>query len=123
MTAKFDSTSNQRIAMRFNKVFPVVIDSEIYGECSGIARNVSQGGILVEMADPLPLGSCVTVFFRMPDCVGAIKARAEVKHHYCLNYSVKDRAARARGMGLRFVEFLSEGTLEQSSFTPNRVLH
>ena len=119
-----NSVDNQRIAMRFNKVFPVIVGSEIYGECSGVARNVSRGGMLVEMADPLPLGSAVTIYFHMPDCAGAIIARAEVKHHYCFNYSIRSHAGRARGMGLRFIEFMSEAVDQfEESFTRDRVLH
>jgi hypothetical protein len=100
---------NQRIHVRFDKMFPVVVGSELYGDCTAIARNISAGGMLVEMADPLPLGSVVTVRFehdRGDGRVDEISARAEVKHHFCLNFSQRDEPSLMRAIGLRFVEWL-----------------
>ncbi len=42
--------AEKRIHTRFDKAFLVVIGSELYGDSFGIARNVSAGGILVEMS-------------------------------------------------------------------------
>jgi PilZ domain len=116
--------SEQRICMRFNKVFPVLVGSEIYGDSSGVARNISTGGMLVEMMEPLPLGSFVTVHFRMPDSQADLTVRAEVKHHYCFNYAAEGQPCSARGIGLRFVELVEDAAAElRSSFSRARVLH
>ena len=96
----------KRVDIRFTKVFPVMIASEIYGDSPGIARNISAGGMLVEMIEPIPLGAVVSVHFRRPEGGADIEARAEVKHHYCFNYADGDRPGHARGVGLRFVEFV-----------------
>jgi hypothetical protein len=119
-----NGSREKRIDMRFNKVFPVVVGSEVYGDTPGIARNISTGGMLVEMFEPLPLGSFVTVHFRLPDGPDDIAVRAEVKHHYCFNYCQGDEPTSTRGIGLRFVEFVQDGAgrLEES-FTRSRVLH
>lgn len=116
--------AEKRIDMRFDKVFSVGVESELFGGVQAVARNISVGGMCVEMLDPLPLGSVVTVHFQIADGGGEVVARAEVKHHYCFNYQVGDEPARARGIGLRFLEFLedSEERLQQS-FTPFRTLH
>ena len=98
----------RRINTRFDKVFPVVIGSEIYGDSPAVARNISQGGMMVEMVDPLPLGAAVTVHFCFPGSDAEITARAEVKHQYCFNYSVGDDPSRARGIGLRFTAFIED---------------
>jgi hypothetical protein len=98
--------SEKRVDFRFDKVFPVMIGSEIYGDSPGIARNISAGGMLIEMIEPIPLGAEVTVHFRLPEGGADIAARAEVKHHYCFNYADGDRPGHARGIGLRFLEFL-----------------
>lgn len=92
----------KRIDMRFDKVFPVLVGSEIYGDSAGIARNISHGGMLVEMMEPLPLGSMVTVHFRA-EGGGEIVLHAEVKHHYCLNFAGRDgrEPTATRAVGLR----------------------
>ena len=96
----------KRLDFRFDKVFPVMIGSEIYGDSPGIARNISAGGMLIEMVEPIPLGVEVTVHFRLPEGGADLAARAEVKHHYCFNYATGAELAQARGIGLRFVEFV-----------------
>ena len=113
-----------RLDVRFDKVFAVAVDSELYGDCVGIARNISLGGMMVEMVEPLPLGHFVTVRFRMPDSAGDISVRAEIKHHYCLNFSQDDGPSRVRAMGLRFVEFVADNAEKWSeTFARQRVLH
>ena len=103
----------KRIHTRFDKAFLVVIGSEIYGDSFAVARNVSAGGILVEMTYAPPLGTVVTVHFqhaRDDDQLDEIVARAEVKHHHYLNFTGSTAggsdAASARAIGLRFIEFL-----------------
>jgi hypothetical protein len=117
------SPGEKRFDMRFDKVFPVLVGSELYGDAHGIARNMSAGGMLIEMADMLPLGSLVTVHFRGADGQSEIVARAEVKHHYCLNFATTGEPAGARGMGLRFVEFLEDSALDLDSFTRTQTFH
>jgi hypothetical protein len=102
----------KRIHTRFDKAFVVVIGSELYGDSNAIARNVSAGGILVEMSYAPPLGTVVTVHFQNPrpdDLLDEIVARAEVKHHHYLNFGTGDEAASTRAIGLRFVEFVDAG--------------
>ena len=110
--------------MRFNKVFEVVIGSELHGESRAVARNISAGGMLVEMSDPLPLGAVVTVHFRIPDDGGEFVARAQVKHQYCFNYALGEEPSRARGIGLRFTEFVQDsGSALGRALSRSRILH
>jgi hypothetical protein len=102
----------KRIHTRFDKAFLVVIGSELYGDATAIARNVSAGGILVEMPYAPPLGTVVTVHFQAPrdnDLMDEIVARAEVKHHHYLNFGGGEDAASTRAIGLRFIEFVDPG--------------
>lgn len=115
----------KRIHTRFDKAFLVVIGSELYGDSFAIARNISAGGLLVEMSYAPPLGTVVTVHFQyVHDAdlleagrdglwptrgVDEIVARAEVKHHHYLNFAGGSDAAAARAIGLRFIEFLDPG--------------
>lgn len=99
----------KRIHTRFDKVFLVVIGSELYGDSFAIARNVSAGGILVEMSYAPPLGTVVTVHFqhaRSDEQIDEIVARAEVKHHHYLNFTGSGEAASTRAIGMRFLEFV-----------------
>lgn len=113
--------AEKRIHIRFDKIFPVTLGSELYGETVAIARNISVGGMLVQCAEVLPLGSVVTVHFPISGSEDEIVARAEVKHHLCLNFAMPDAEPRsARGMGLRFLDFDTELPL---SLPSQRWLH
>lgn len=109
-----------RFHIRFNKAFPVVVVSELYGDTSAVVRNISAGGMFIEMADPLPLGSVITICFR-GGADGELRARGEVKHHYCFNYGGEDgEPALARGIGLRFLEFSPHGEIPDTWLPPAR---
>ena len=104
----------KRIHTRFDKAFLVVIGSELYGDSFAIARNISSGGILVEMTYAPPLSTVVTVHFQLHRdedtlAVDEIVARAEVKHHHYLNFLTGNDAASTRAIGLRFLEFVDMG--------------
>lgn len=108
----------QRIHTRFDKAFLVVVGSELYGDSFAIARNVSSGGILVEMPYAPPLGTVVTVHFQHVRLVGPagdtertdeLVVRAEVKHHHYLNFTGSGDAASTRAIGMRFLEFVDSG--------------
>jgi len=115
---------DKRASIRFLKVIPVTVSSEEFAECAAVARNISAGGMLIEQVQPPPLGTEVTVAFRMPDSDAAICGRAEVKNHYFFNYWEDGEPRRASGMGVRFLEFVedSEAAL-RSSFARWRTLH
>jgi hypothetical protein len=98
----------QRIDTRFDKLFPILVGSEIFGDATAVARNISRGGMLVEMGQPLPLGTVVSVHFRVQredGTVDELVARAEVKHHHILNFGAGGHAAATRASGLRFLDF------------------
>jgi hypothetical protein len=98
----------KRQHLRFDKVFPVRVESVLFGELPGVARNVSAGGIFIEMRDPLPLGARVRVSFLNPEETAEIVAVGEVKNHYFVNY-VQDGATRSvSGMAVRFEGFENE---------------
>ena len=98
-----------RASVRFEKVFPVILSSPEFGECNAMARNISAGGILIEMSDPMPLGTEVRVHFFMADSQATIIARGEVKNHYFLNFADSTGSAHSlTGMGIRFTEFESD---------------
>ena len=100
--------ADQRIDTRFDKLFPILLGSELFGDTVGVARNISRGGMLVEMAQPLPLGTVVSVHFRLlreDGTIDELVARAEIKHHHILNFGAAGEAAATRACGLRFLDF------------------
>lgn len=101
--------AEQRLHTRFDKAFLVMVGSELYGDSHAIARNISAGGVLVEMCYAPPLGTVLNVHFRNPredGRVDEIVARAEVKHHHYLNFTGGNESDSARAVGLRFLEFI-----------------
>lgn len=115
---------NKRSALRFEQVFPVILSTDAFGECNAMARNISAGGILVELSDPMPLGTTVRVHFMMPDSQASIVARGEVKNHYYLNFSDADGPRSLTGMAIRFTEFEAEAAcLMGLGLTRMRILH
>jgi hypothetical protein len=120
---------NKRRALRFEKVFPVIVSSTEFGECNAMARNISAGGILLEVREPLPLGTAVRVHFAMPDSQASIVARGEVKNHYFLNFNDDGEPRALTGMAIRFSTFEAESeeepdkTLGGLGLARMRILH
>jgi hypothetical protein len=98
----------QRAHLRFDKMFVVRLESLLFGESYCVARNVSAGGIFLELPDPLPLGSVVRVCFPVPDGSGDVVATGEVKNHYFINYTQGGTSRAVAGMAVRFTSFENE---------------
>jgi hypothetical protein len=102
------SSPEKRQHLRFDKVFPVRVESVLFGELPGVARNVSAGGIFIEMRDPLPLGARVRISFLNPEETAEIVAVGEVKNHYFVNYVQGGATRSLSGMAVRFEGFENE---------------
>jgi len=102
------AAAEQRQHLRFDKMFAVRIESLLFGESVCVARNVSAGGIFVELADPLPLGATVRVCFPVPDGSGEVVATGEVKNHYFMNFTQNGVNRAVAGMAIRFISFENE---------------
>jgi hypothetical protein len=100
--------AEQRAHLRFDKMFTVRIESLLFGEIYCIARNVSAGGIFLELPDPLPLGATIRVCFPVPDGSGEVVATGEVKNHYFINYTQGGTSRAVSGMAVRFTSFENE---------------
>ncbi|MEO8214261.1 MAG: PilZ domain-containing protein [Myxococcales bacterium] len=119
-----DSASQRREHLRFDKVFTVRVESILFGDMVCVARNVSAGGIFLELADPLPLGATLRVCFPVPDGSGEVVAVGEVKNHYFINYAHKGVNKAVAGMAVRFTSFESDShRILEDCLTRLRVLH
>jgi len=101
-------TREQRAHLRFDKMFVVRLESLLFGEIYCVARNVSAGGIFLELPDPLPLGAALRVCFPVPDGSGDVVATGEVKNHYFINYTQGGTIRAVAGMAVRFTSFENE---------------
>ncbi len=99
----------QRASIRFDKVFRVSLSGDGFAELDAVARNISLGGMLIETPSLPTLGSLVRVRFQMPRSDDEMIALAEVKNHYVFNYNENGGLRWARGIGVKFLEFLSDG--------------
>jgi hypothetical protein len=118
------SPRDQRTSFRFIRVIPISFSTDEFAEIRAVARNISSGGMLIETPFPPALGCEVRIHFEIPDSQASIMARAEVKNHYVFNYSENGEPRVARGMGVRFLEFVEDGEQQlRSSFTRWRTLH
>ncbi|MGA7741576.1 MAG: PilZ domain-containing protein [Polyangia bacterium] len=106
--APFPPLEEKRQHLRFDKVFPVRVESILFGELDCVARNVSAGGIFVEMTEPLPLGAHVRVSFLSSDTSAEIVALGEVKNHYFMNFAKEGLTRSVSGMAVRFYAFENE---------------
>jgi hypothetical protein len=115
---------DKRGTSRFDKVFPVWVTSPSFGECPGIARNISSGGIFLELREPLPLGSEVWVHFLGPDAPGELIAHGQVRRHYFLQFGAEDGVRAMTGMGIRITGFEDDGEERfETSLAKVRTLH
>jgi hypothetical protein len=118
------SAADKRQHLRFDKMFSVRIESLLFGDTYGVARNVSAGGIFLELRDPLPLGATVRVCFPVPDGTGDVVATGEVKNHYYINFTQNGESKAVSGMAVRFTSFENESAgILQDCLSRMRVLH
>ena len=113
----------KRPAIRFDKAFPVWISHDDFGESQGIARDVSATNVVVEMAEPLPLGSDVRVHFPMVDCVQGLVAHGLVRRHYFLQFSDAGGPRVLTGMGVRITGFDAPSATPEEGPIHARTLH
>ncbi len=119
-----DAHPEQRAHLRFDKMFTVRVESPLFGEVYCVARNVSAGGIFLELRDPLPLGASVRVCFLAPDSSGEVVATGEVKNHYFMNYTQAGTTRAISGMAVRFTSFENESHhILTDCLSRMRVLH
>jgi hypothetical protein len=119
-----DPHAEQRAHLRFDKMFTVRVESPLFGELYCVARNVSAGGIFLEVRDPLPLGASVRVCFLAPDSSGEVVATGEVKNHYFINFTQAGTTRAVSGMAVRFTSFENESHhILTDCLSRMRVLH
>jgi len=99
-----DRRRDRRIKLDLETAVPVVIRSGGLVQW-GLARNISEGGMLIEIAEAPPIGSRVEV--KIAGIQGSLDApesvllHGEVRHHVA--WRVGSPPSRLHAIGLRFV--------------------
>src|SRR5262245_57703207 len=93
-----DRRSNQRVALNLEAAGAVLVRGD-EGLVRGMARNVSQGGMLVEMEELPGIGSHLEITFAALGNASAITLHGEVRHHVSWQHSLKGQPKTMRGVG------------------------
>ncbi len=101
--------SERRTRQRFDKVFAVYVTG-VYGTCFGIARNISTTGMFLDVPDPYPLGSRMTITFQWPGTQTELTVLAEVVHVSLTNVTGAGQLRSPQiGCGVRFIGLVDDG--------------
>lgn len=103
--------SDRRGNLRLDTMFPVQVESlALGGHLDCVARNISNGGMMLESRQLVPLASPIEIRFTLPGGpAGGILARGEVKNHYYLSFGDPKALKHLYGMGVRFTAFADDG--------------
>ncbi len=110
LDASDPSAQERRRAPRVRLDLPVAVPVHLrsdMGSHRGVARNVSEGGMLVEVEETPPIGSVVEVTILAGYGLRPVEESytfiAEVRHQVAWSFIAKAGRARLKGIGLRFL--------------------
>ena len=111
-------TTDRRNGKRYDKVFAVYV-SGVYGTCFGIARNISTTGMFLEVTDPYPLGSRMTITFQWPGFDTELTVLAEVVHVSLTNVTGAGELRTPQiGCGVRFLGVVDDSPQATKAAAP-----
>ncbi len=102
---------SRRVPLQLEIAAPVLVRSDLSVQ-RGLARNISEGGMLIELA-PLPaIGTRLDVSFAgisgSKDAPESVVLRGEVRHQLSWQYSTSAGKRVLRAVGVRFIEAKDE---------------
>ena len=103
--SRSERRSERRINLDFETAVPVLVRTEeqMYW---GLARNISEHGMLIQMQSPPPMGTQVDVTLTGIRGIGhdddAFELTGEVRHHLAWNYHAKGVKKAVTAVGVRF---------------------
>ncbi len=121
-----DRRSSSRLSLSLEIAVPVRIESEL-GTQRGLARNISEGGMLIEVEEAPPIGSRVKVTISgirgSLDAPDALTLDGEVRHHLAWQYTRPSGTKSMRGVGIRFVAPVEERPLTDWVWQTGHTVH
>ena len=102
-----DRRRDQRVRLDLEIAVPVSVCTGT-SEYRGVARNISEGGMLVELPIAPAIGCRVTIRFEgirgSSASPGPVELSGEVRHHMAWAFTQGGAAKSMRGVGIRFVD-------------------
>ena len=101
-----DRRCTPRVCLELPLAVPVHVRS-VLGSHRGIARNISEGGMLIELEEAPPIGSSVEITiaggYPLSRTTETFVLTAEVRHQVAWSFIAPAGRKQLRGIGLRFV--------------------
>jgi hypothetical protein len=98
---------DSRIRLSLEVAVPVVLRSDEHIE-AGLARNISEGGMLIQLKELPPIGTKVQITISgvkgSTDAPDSVMLEGEVRHHVAWQYRSHGQSKLMRGVGVRFLE-------------------
>lgn len=102
-----DRRKSTRVRLSLEIAVPVLVQSDL-GLQRGLARNLSEGGMLIELTELPPIGTRLEITFAgvkgSHDAPEPVVLRGEVRHQLAWQYGRGGPDQTLRGVGVRFVE-------------------
>jgi hypothetical protein len=98
---------DKRLRLNLEVAVPVVIRAPDWVEF-GLARNISEGGMLIQVRDPPAIGARLEITISgvqgSSDAPEAVTLVGEVRHHIAWQYRARGQSKTMKGIGVRFIE-------------------
>lgn len=121
-----DRRRNARLSLSFEIAVPVRVDTDL-GMQRGLARNISEGGMLIELEEAPPIASRVRVTIAgikgSADAPDEVVLEGEVRHHLAWQFTKPSGTKTLRGVGIRFVEPVEERPLTDWVWSTGHTIH
>ena len=102
-----DRRRSRRIDLTLELAVPVRVFCDA-GELRGLARNISEGGMLIELPEAPSIGARVEISFGgvrgSADAPSDVTLVGEVRHHLAWQFNRDGAAHTMRGVGVRFID-------------------
>jgi hypothetical protein len=118
--------SSRRLSLNLDVAVPVLVRGPD-GLLHGVARNISEGGMLIELAELPGIGARLEITIMgvagSADAPDGVTLVGEVRHQLAWQHAVQGRARLLKGVGVRFLEPAEIEEPSVPTFDPNVTYH
>jgi hypothetical protein len=122
-----DRRKDRRVRLSLEVAVPILVRGPD-GLQRGLARNISEGGMLIEMRELPPIGAELEVTISgekgTQDAPTSVTLSGEVRHHVAWQHVVRGEMRTMKGIGVRFVDQRTDAEmLARVVWNAGRTLH